>query len=74
MVENLTIDRPRQFVCKHRHDRIPNVSKLPAPSRYRALTPSQTARASRRSPINRFRMVENLTIDRPRQLCVQASV
>ena len=33
------IDRPRQCVCKHRHDRIPNVSKLPAPSRHRALTP-----------------------------------
>ena len=49
------IDRPRQCVCKHRHDRIPNVSKLPAPSRHRALTPSQTARASRRSPITTTR-------------------
>ena len=37
------IDRPRQFVCKHRHDRIPNVSKLPAPSCNRALTPGATS-------------------------------
>ena len=42
---------PRQHACKHRHGRIPNVSKLPAPSRHRFLTPSQTVRASRRSPI-----------------------
>ena len=62
------IDRPRQLVCKHRHDRIPNVSKLPAPSRHRALTPSQTARASRRSPISVSRWSKMCPIVQRRQL------
>ena len=62
------IDSPRQCVCKHRHDRIPNVSKLPAPSRHRALTPSQTARVSRRSPIIVSGWSKICIIDRPRQV------
>ena len=62
------VDLPRQDACKHRLDRLPNVSKLPAPSRRRALTPSQTARASRRSPITVSRWSKICLIDRPRQL------
>ena len=62
------IDCPRQCVSKHRHDRIPNVSNLPAPSRRRALTLSQTARASRHNPITVSRWSKIGLIDRPRQL------
>jgi len=48
------IDRPRQHVCKHRRHRIPKVGKLPAPSRRRSPTLSQTVRVSLRSPASPF--------------------
>ena len=38
-------------VCKHLSDRIPEVAKLPAPSRHRSPTRSQTVLGSRHSPI-----------------------
>jgi len=55
------VDLPRQHADQHRHDRIPNVSKLPG---------SHTLEVCARQPAqphHRFRMVENLTIDRLRQ-------
>jgi hypothetical protein len=42
--------RPRPLVCKHRCDRIPEIGRMPAPSRRRPPTLSQTARDSRHSP------------------------
>jgi hypothetical protein len=61
------IDRPRKHGCKHRCDWIPKVGKLPAPSRHRSLTCSQTVRASRYSPITVSRWLKSCPIDRPRQ-------
>ena len=52
------VDLPRQHADQHRHDRIPNVSKLPG---------SHTLEVCARQPAqphHRFRMVENLTVDR----------
>ena len=46
----------------------PKVGTRPAPSRHRSPTLSQTVRASQVQPHHRFSMVENLTIDRSRQL------
>ncbi len=61
------VDRPRQHVCKRRYDRIPKVGKLPAPSRHRSPTLSQTVRGSRHSPITVSRWLKICPIDRPRK-------
>ena len=62
------IDRPRQHGCKHRCDRIPKVGKLPAPSRHRSPTLSQTVRVSRHSPMFVSRWSKIGPIVFPRQL------
>ena len=53
--------------AKHRRDRKPIVSKLPAPSRHRPPTLSQTLRASRCSPFTVSRWLKICPIIRPRQ-------
>ena len=53
--------------AKHRRDRKPIVSKLPAPSRHRSHTFSKTVRASRCSPITVSRWLKICPIDRPRK-------
>ena len=58
----------RANMCaKRRYDWIPKVGKLPAPSRHRSPTLSQTVRASRYSPITVSRWLKSCPIDRPRQ-------
>ena len=69
-------DRPCQHhdVCNHRCHRIPTVRKLPARSRHRSPTLSQTVRGSRLTPAAASRWSN----DRPRRppvpTCVQPSV
>jgi hypothetical protein len=61
------IDRPRQHACKHRCDRIPKVWQ---PARAVAPSLSGTLADRARQPAHsrrRFSMVENRSIDRPRQ-------
>jgi hypothetical protein len=60
-------DRPCQHVCNHRCDRIPKARKLPARSRHRSPTRSQTVRGSRHSPITVSRQSKIDRVDRPRQ-------
>ena len=52
------VDLPRQHAYKHRHDRIRNVSKLPG---FHLL---EVCARQPAQPHHRFRMVENLTVDR----------
>ena len=64
-------NRPRRppaptCVCKHLSDRIPEVAKLPAPSRHRSPTRSQTVLGSRHSPIAVSRQSKISRIDSPR--------
>jgi hypothetical protein len=74
MLEICSFDRPRQYACKHRCDRIPKVRQTA-----RAVVPSlsHTHSGCARRPAHsrrRFSMLENLSDRPPTPTCVQASV